>query len=372
MHRRKFIAVAATLAITTLGGLGRALANETMKVTGPFAHENLAVYFVHGDSAAGPVPLTLAEALTKGTAQVYETGTVSELSVENSGDEAVFIQAGDIVKGGQQDRVLTISLLLQPKSGRVPIASFCVEQGRWSARGREDVARFASATEALPSRAAKLAMKEAVSGVPRPAEMVQRRTVGSETALVGGDGRAIEQRRPASTPSRDGQSEIWSRVAETQRKLSENLKSAVTSSQSASSLQLTLEHQKVQEARAAYADALKAKGESGDDVVGVIVAINGRLNSAELYPSNGLFRKMWGKVLTAASTEALGERAAPNGPPPAASLAREFLTEAEAGKAQLRDLPAKAKLETRSTEKSLFSAAFSPVGQVIHRSYLAR
>ena len=49
------------------------------------------------------------------------------------------MQSGDIVKGGQQDRVLTVSLMLPPKSGRIPIASFCVEQGRWPARGKEDV-----------------------------------------------------------------------------------------------------------------------------------------------------------------------------------------------------------------------------------------
>ena len=64
----------------------------------------------------------------------------------------MFIQAGDIVKGGKQDRVLTVSLLLPAKSGRVPIASFCVEQGRWSARGKEDHAKFSSAKEAMPSR----------------------------------------------------------------------------------------------------------------------------------------------------------------------------------------------------------------------------
>ena len=31
---------------------------------------------------------------------------------------------------GKQDRVLTVSLVLPPKSGRLPIASFCVEQAQ--------------------------------------------------------------------------------------------------------------------------------------------------------------------------------------------------------------------------------------------------
>ena len=46
------------------------------------------------------------------------------------------------MKGGRQDRVVTVSFLLPPKSGKVPLASFCVEQGRWSARGTEKSAHF--------------------------------------------------------------------------------------------------------------------------------------------------------------------------------------------------------------------------------------
>ena len=122
------------------------------------AYVNLAVYFVHGVSAGGAIPLTLQEALAKGSVQVVETGRVNELQIENTGSEEVFIQAGDIVKGGRQDRVLTVSFVLPPKSGQVPIASFCVEQGRWSARGKEDQFKFSSAHEAMPSRAALLAM----------------------------------------------------------------------------------------------------------------------------------------------------------------------------------------------------------------------
>src|SRR5204863_7082054 len=102
--------------------------------------------------------------LAKRAVEVRETGNVNQLEIENSGSEPVFIQAGDIVKGGQQDRTLMVSLLLPPKSGRIPIASFCVEQGRWSARGKEDVKTFASSASSIPSREMKLAMK-----APRPA-----------------------------------------------------------------------------------------------------------------------------------------------------------------------------------------------------------
>lgn len=367
MRRRTFLTSAFSIALAFAGAPGVALANDSMKITGPFAHENLAVYFVHGASSGGPVPLTLQEALAKGTAQVFETGQVSQLTVENTGEEELFIQAGDIVKGGQQDRVLTVSLLLPPKSGKVPIASFCVEQGRWSARGLEDVKRFASAKEALPSREAKLALKQAAAGIVEPPVEPAARPAGIVTG-----GLEPQQRAHRAPPRRDGQSEIWSRVAETQRKLSENLAAAVASPQSASSLQLTLENQKLNEARTGYVSTLQPKGVDGTDIIGVVVAINGRINSAEIYPGNGLFRKMWDKVLTAAATEAIGERAAPNGLAPAAGTVMEFLAEAEKAGAQERELPAKVKLETRMSDKSLYSAAHTPSGSVIHRSYIAR
>ena len=129
------------------------------RISGPVVHENLAIYFVHGTSQAGAVPLTLAEALSRHLAEVRETGHVNALEIENLSDQPIFVQAGDIVKGGRQDRTLAVSLLLPPKSGRIPIASFCVESGRWSPRGGEDSHAFASAQAAVPSLEMKLAMQ---------------------------------------------------------------------------------------------------------------------------------------------------------------------------------------------------------------------
>ncbi len=142
-----------------LAGLGGAQAPEGYRISGPIVHESLAVYFIHGRSAPGKVPLTLAEAMAKGTVKVRETSNVNQLEIENLGHDEVFVQSGDIVKGGKQDRTLMVSLLLPPNSGSVPIASFCVEEGRWTARGREDAKNFATASASVPSREMKLAMK---------------------------------------------------------------------------------------------------------------------------------------------------------------------------------------------------------------------
>src|ERR1700722_2499143 len=157
MRRRAFVRlVASFVASLPLGS--SVFAADGLSVTGPIVHDNLAVYLLHGPAAGGGIPLTLQEALAKGSVKVRETGSVNELTVENVGSDEVFVQAGDIVKGGRQDRVLSVDLLLPPRSGQVSIAAFCVEQGRWTARGNEDARQFASAGSAMPSHEAKVAM----------------------------------------------------------------------------------------------------------------------------------------------------------------------------------------------------------------------
>src|SRR5688572_10872684 len=78
------------------------------RISGPAAHGNLSVFLIHGADEVGQENvLTLQEAMAQGILVVHETSSVNELAVENtSSDRDVFIQSGDIVKGGKQDRVL--------------------------------------------------------------------------------------------------------------------------------------------------------------------------------------------------------------------------------------------------------------------------
>lgn len=94
------LATAAAAMLSLTASELAAQAGTRVQISGPHVYENLAVYFVHGASAGGPVPLTLEEALSKGSVKVIETGEVNELKIENTGAEGVFIQSGDIVKGG--------------------------------------------------------------------------------------------------------------------------------------------------------------------------------------------------------------------------------------------------------------------------------
>lgn len=348
MRSRSFFSYAVfSIGFIALGAPGGQAA-PGYRVSGPFTHENLSLYFVHGEADKGPVPLTLEEALARGKVRVDETSRVNELSLENLGDDEVFIQAGDIVKGGKQDRVIGVSLLVPAKSGKIPISSFCVEQGRWTARGAEDASRFASAGSSVPSRGAKMAIYAA----PAPSS-----------------GADLPDFRGMDTSSR--QAEVWRDVAVTQRKLQDNVGAPVASPLSQSSLQLSLENEKLADVKQPYLKALKDVAEKENDIVGYVFAVNGKINSGDVYPSNGLFKKMWSKLLNSSVTEAIGEKNGAAVPTPSTEQVRAFLDEAEKGKSNVRQVN-DVKIETRESLKSLYSESERSTGGFAHRSYIYR
>jgi ARG/rhodanese/phosphatase superfamily protein len=346
---------ASPLILSAIAAFGAAPTTDPVRVSGPVTHENLTVYFIHGTSAPGKAPLTLEEALVKRTVEVRETGNVNQLEIENRGNEPVFIQAGDIVKGGQQDRTLMVSLLLPPKSGRIPIASFCVEQGRWSARGKEDVKTFASSSGHVPSREMKMAMQAPA----KPAEPVAN-YLGQRSAPRAGDDTSYRQ------------SAVWDGVRKLQGRLADKVGAPVAAPESASSLQLALENKKLVTEQKTYVDALKLAGEASDDVIGYVFAINGAISSGDVYPSNALFRKMWAKLLNAGATEAIGHRNdTPAAAPPSIEAVNAFLAAAEQGAKNEKPLTAGLRQETREGEKTYMFETAGGSG-FVHRNYLAK
>jgi hypothetical protein len=185
-----------------------------------------------------------------------------------------------------------------------------------------------------------------------------------------------EERAPLDAGDRvySRQQKVWASVASVQSKLSENLSAEVASPRSATSLQLSLENDKLKEARDAYVKALQASGEEKDDIIGYVFAVNGKVNSADVYPSNALFRKMWPKLLAASVTEAIGAdkdvAAAAPAPPPASVGA--FLSAAESGAAQEETVNGLARQEVRDAKAAVFMEAKRGDGAWVHRNYLAK
>ena len=314
------------------------------RVTGGQAYENLEIFLVHGATpATGAVPLTLAEALAHKLARVRETGNVNHLSVENlSPDRSIYVEAGDIVKGGQQDRLLTVDLILAPGSGPVPVAAFCVEQGRWRQRGQENVDSFGSAEAVAPGKAMKLITRQA----------------GFDDS--------------AAKPAAAAQAQVWREVAGTMDKLGTRLGAPVAAAESRSSLQLALENKALRQRVARYVAALGTAIDGHPDAIGVAYAVNGRLTGAELYGSPQLFAKRWLKLLESAATEAVGERQ--EGHPPAVALAavERFLAEADGAQAAERLVGGRTRWVKRETAAVLMLESRADDSGFVHRSYLAR
>ncbi|HEX8457735.1 MAG TPA: DUF6569 family protein [Pyrinomonadaceae bacterium] len=307
------------------------------KISGPYTHNNLAVFLIHGrDKLGGKTFLTLQEALQQRKVVVYETRNVNELAIENlSRYEEVYVQSGDIVKGGQQDRMLGVDLVVPPRSGKISIAAFCVEQGRWQKRGNEEVTRFTSSTERVATKDLKLAANKAKS-----------------------------------------QGEVWDKVAEAQTKLSTNVGKRVNAPVSTSSFQLTLENREVQQTAAAYVKALSHIIEGRTDVVGYAFAINGHINSADVYAANALFRKLWPSLLKASAVEAIAElQPGRKFEAVSAAAVRSFLTDAEAGAATEQDVTKRVQMITRESKVNILLETrdrSGAGGPWLHRSYIKK
>jgi hypothetical protein len=305
------------------------------KLSGPYTHDNLTIYLIHGeDQLQGKTLLTLEEALEQKKVVVHETQQVNELAIENTSDEDVFVQSGDIIKGGQQDRVITSDLIVSAKSGKLPLGAFCVEQGRWHQRGGENAAEFRASYH-----------------------------------MVMGNELKIANRRAGS------QAKVWEGVNKAQSKLAENVGGSVRSAYSESSLQLSLEDKKVQEAIEAYLKDLASVADRDDDVIGFAFAINGKMNSADVYASHDLFKRLWAKQLKASATEAVAELDKDKKfDPPDADAARAFLEGTEKGKATSKDVAKRFTLvQSESDTGLLFETRDKEQNDVmLRRNYLAK
>lgn len=306
------------------------------RISAPYSHKNLTIFLIHGkDQTSKTNILTLQEAMERKILSVYETSDVNELAVENvSKYFDVFIQSGDIVKGGKQDRILAVSIIIPARSGRITIEAFCVESGRWQKRGNEDAGQFSSSNDRIVSKELKLA--------------------------ANGD---------------RSQQEVWAKVSEAQDKLSKNLGGAVASANSRSSLQLSLENSKVTATADEYVRKLSGLIEGRSDVIGYAFAVNGKINSADVYVSNALFKKLWPRMLKAAAIEAVAEQDGRSASMPSAKPAevQAFMSDADEAPAEERAASGSVRIVTRDRKDSaVYEARDDKSKTVVHRAYVKK
>lgn len=247
---------ATLLAIVALGVGGVAAAADDgvglspgQKMLAPITFRQLTVFPVV-QTAVGVDKtqyLTLTEGLKRKLVSVSEVGgggSVNTLVVGNKSDKPLLVLGGEVVLGGQQDRILGQDTIV-PAHEQMRVQVFCVEHGRWSG-GREFSAAQGMADTKIRVRAkyradqsqvwAEVAKKNAAHGVAP--------STGTYRNLAAGD-----DGRKALDPY-----------------------------------------------RAAVGGAL-GKLPDKDKVVGVIAAVNGRVTSVELFARPELFAAYRDKLL---------------------------------------------------------------------------
>lgn len=130
---------------------GGDVSDKEYKVLAPITHGNLTIFPVvavrtHDTSSF----LTLDEGIRSGEVVVTEVGKitpmvrrpptrpqpggaqVNRLVLVNNSKRPLILLAGEVVTGGQQDRIVGKDRLVPAESDPVDLSVFCVEHGRWT------------------------------------------------------------------------------------------------------------------------------------------------------------------------------------------------------------------------------------------------
>jgi hypothetical protein len=301
-------------------------------VGAPKAFDNLTVFPIYAKSQVDVGALTtLDDALAKGKAQVREVGAdgraaaqangaqVNTLVIENKGDVAIYVLAGTIVKGGNQDRQIGQDFIIESKQ-TVPVDAFCVEHGRWRASrdGRATGGVFAAAR--IPA-----------------------------TSTV----------RAAAQYKKD-QSEVWAKVAQ--------VNEAHHKSAESGTLLATVDAPDVEKKNAALAEKVTAflkSAQPNDKLVGFAFAIDGQVKGARWFASHKVFTLFQGTLVNGATLDAVTAQAARKGapPPPAPPLkstdVTNFVDDVEKVQAsEMRDTAAANANQYKESSKAYGSKAF--------------
>jgi hypothetical protein len=311
---------------------------DAFRLSGPYTQDNLTIFLIHGpDRYRGKTFLTLPEALEQKKFVIYETQNVNQLTMENlSPSEEVIILSGDILKGGQQDRIAQYDLMVPPRSGKLPLAAFCVEHtaARWMRPLDGKDQTFQGCPDQVCSNAIRLANRYHMS-----------------------------------------QGGVWTNVARAQGQLRHNVKVEVKARESDSSLALSQQIKEVRAAADQYVQKLSALPEGKSDVIGYAFAINGKVLYADVYGCRALFQKVWPRLLRANAIEAVAQREKDKQfAPVQAAAVQAFLDDAARGKASSREAMKGHRQVTRETERNVLfeTQSLDQKGSWIRFNYLAK
>jgi hypothetical protein len=271
----------------------------------PSSFENLTLIPVTSDdTAATDAFITLDQGLQSGTVTVTELGAdgrtqgvrpreqsgdtaeVNRLSLTNRSGKLLVLIAGEILSGGKQDCIVGSDRIVKPDNSPIPLDVFCVEHGRW-AGGPAFGQRRASPP----------------SGIGNGPNAIIRRGTGGTDGIAapesanGAPAMALPSVREKAE-AKKSQPEVWAKVAETTETVNVN--------SSTGALTKAYDDGRVNSDLDRYERALRDKV-AGKNVVGVVVGINGKPISADVFASPALFQGYWPKLLKSYALEAISQ-----------------------------------------------------------------
>jgi hypothetical protein len=224
--------------------------------------------------------------------QPYRGGAeVNRLVLYNNSGRPLLLLAGEIVTGGKQDRVIGADRIVPPKGGPMDLSVFCVEPGRWV----ESSAKFGS-----------MAAQMAQPSVRMPAMAEQNQTAVWDRVRASN----------AAMANSVGRSESLGDVAHT---------SSYAKVFASPPVQAKLEEYGGHAGEQAILDELRRQGAAG-----VVVAVNGTVQWADVFASTDLLAKYWPKLMRSYVAEAA--TAGSGGGSAEVSDAQSFITKLSGGR----------------------------------------
>ena len=224
---------------------------EGLTIGAPATYNGVTVFPVTGGTK---VPDGLQIGSEGVTVSELESAEVPTLLVTNTTDQPVLLLEGEVLEGGQQTRTLNVSVLV-PANSSVEVPVSCVEAGRWG--GERGFRR----SNYMTSR-----------------EVRTRKLVGVQRNL---------RLMPGYKASDQGA--VWGAV-------SDSLERHQTSSPTSSFEEVRAAAYERDDARREATDRLIATGpEAGQ--TGVVVAVDGKVVSAELFGSPELLAARWEQIV---------------------------------------------------------------------------
>jgi hypothetical protein len=191
--------------------------------------------------------------------------------VVNKSDKPLYLMPGEVIVGGYQDRTIAEEAIIASNNEPAPIDVYCVEHGRWGGR-----ASLVSA-----------AIFEQVAGGDSDeiVEAVEEAGKGKFYVTPG----TLSKKSRLAAQSGEGQQAVWDNVA------AANASSRVDSESGAFTANFV--DASVLEKLEPYLKSLREPIAGRERIIGVVVAVNGKVEAVDVFESTPLFVKVWPRLL---------------------------------------------------------------------------